>query len=303
MRHPLASHFRGTFVGVCLGEAIAVASQKQCSRELSDCQLVMLGTKYLIEQGRLDLERWQELPEKHFSHLDISFADSYRVILATLPVALFFHDNCLKLRHTLLDLFRVWQVKGVWRDVTLAFAYAIAQSITEKLDSSTLISQTTSFIGETSSLLPQKLLKLNYLLEQQAGLGKVKTELGTMAEPSSMMAMVFYCCLSTIEDFHLAVLRSQQTSNSQSIPTLVAVLCGANNGTLGIPASWQAYLSSPQLSQQGEFEQMLTLADGLLAQWSGLYELGCNHDIASGAFTEDSNVVNLQAIASPNIMR
>ncbi|MDJ0797521.1 MAG: hypothetical protein QNJ51_12025 [Calothrix sp. MO_167.B12] len=307
MRHSLASHFRGTFVGICLGETIAVDSEQKQKSELSHCQLIILAVMNLIEQGRFDLNHWQSLPQQHFSHLDTNFSHSYRVLLATLPVALFFHDNLTKLRHNLLNLLQVWQVEGVWRDITLAFAYAIAQSMSEKLHSSTLNSQIISFIGETSSVLPQKLLKLNYLLEQQAGLARAKTELGGVESPSSMMAMTFYCYLSTIEDFRVTILRSVQiSSNLQSIPILVACLSGAYNSTVGIPVSWQARLSSPRLPQRqrSEFLQMLELADALLADWSGLYELNSDKtDMTQGGLAIDKNLVSLQAIAAPNVIR
>lgn len=306
MRHSLASHFRGTFAGICLGETIAVNSEEKEINELSSCQFTILAAMNLIEQGRFDLNHWQKLPQQHFSHLGMSFTNSYRLILATLPIALFFHDNCIKLRHNLLELLQIWQVEGVWRDITLAFAYAIAQSMTEKLHPSTLNLQIVSFLGETSSLLPQKLLKLNYLLEQRAGLARVKTELGKIEEPSSMIAMAFYCCLSTLEDFPLAVLRSLQTTNLQSIPTLVAALSGAYNSTVGIPANWQAQLSSPRLPQWqiSKFLQMLKLADVLLAHWSGLYELNSDRtDIFGGGLAIDKNLVGTSAIAAPNVIR
>ncbi|MDJ0675914.1 MAG: hypothetical protein QNJ36_11120 [Calothrix sp. MO_167.B42] len=298
MRYSLASHFRGTFVGICLGENITLDSGGKRTKGFSHCQLTTLGAMGLIKQGKLDLHYWQVLPQENFTN-------SYRVLLATLPVALFFHDNCIKLRQNLLDLLQVWQVEAIWQDITLAFAYAIAQSVTEKLHPSTLNSQIVSFIGETSTVLPQKLLKLNYLLEQRAGLARVKTELGEIESASSMMAMTFYCCLSTLEDFSLAIRRSHQTSLSY-IPTLVAVLSGAYNSTSGIPVSWQSQLSSPRLPQWqlSEFLQMLKLADVLLAHWSGLYEVNSHQtNIFPGGVAIDENLISLQAIAAPDIIR
>lgn len=298
MRYSLASHFRGTFVGICLGETIPLDNRVKRTQEVSYCQLTTLGAMSLIERGKLDLNHWQTLPQEDFTN-------SYRVLLATLPVALFFHDNCIKLRQSLLDLLQVWQVKAIWRDITLAFAYAIAQSVTEKLHPSTASDQIVSFIGETSTVLPQKLLKLNYLLDQKAGLARVKTELGEIESASSMIAMTFYCCLSTLEDFSLTIRRSHQTSLS-SIPILVAALSGAYNSTLGIPVSWQSQLSSPRLPQWqlSEFLQMLKLADVLLAHWSGLYELNSHRtNIFPGGVAIDENLISLQAIAAPDIIR
>ncbi|WP_088243741.1 hypothetical protein [Calothrix rhizosoleniae] len=299
MRYSLGSHFRGTFVGICLGDTIPFDRENKQTKELSHCQLTTLGAMSLIEEGRLDLNHWQSLPYKNFTN-------SYRLLLVTLPVALFFHDNCLKLRQNLLKLLQVWQVEAIWQDITLAFAYAIAQSITEKLHPSTLNLQIISFIGETSTILPQKLLKLNSLLEQRAGLARVKTELGEVEAASSMIATTFYCCLSTLEDFTLAIRRSRQTSSLSAIPTLVAALSAAYNSTLGIPVSWQGQLSSPQLPQWqlNEFGQMLKLADVLLAHWSGLYELHSDlTNVAQGGLAIDKNLINLQAIAAPDIIR
>jgi len=298
MRYSLASHFRGTFVGICLGETIPLNNGGKQIKEVSHCQLTTLGAMSLMEQGKLDLNYWQTLPRDNFTN-------SYRLLLATLPVALFFHDNCIKLRRNLLDLLQVWQVEAIWRDITLAFAYAIAQSVTEKLHPSTVNIRIVSFIGDTSTGLPEKLLKLNYLLEQKAGLARVKTELGEIESASSMIAMAFYCCLSTLENFSLTIRRSHQTSLF-SIPILVAVLSGAYNSTLGIPASWQSQLSSPRLPQRqvSEFLQMLKLADVLLAHWSGLYELNLDRtNIVQGGVARDENLISLQAIAAPDIIR
>ena len=121
-----------------------------------------------------------------------------------------------------------------------------------------------------------------------------------------MIATTFNCCLSTLEDFTLAIRRSRQTSSLSAIPTLVAALSAAYNSTLGIPVSWQGQLSSPQLPQWqlNEFGQMLKLADVLLAHWSGLYELHSDlTNVAQGGLAIDKNLINLQAIAAPDIIR
>ncbi|NRB09225.1 MAG: hypothetical protein HRU34_20355 [Richelia sp.] len=308
MIHTLASHFQGTFAGAYLGDMITVARGKSKVQDISfaNSQLMIPGTRLLAEQGRLESRNWQDLPQKYFSDLDTSFANSYQVILATLPIAVFFHDNCIGLRHKLLDLLEIWQVKAAWRDVTLAFAYAITQAITEDIHHHTFITETVSFIGETSSNLPQKLLKLDSLLRQRVGFPRVKTELGISGEASTVMAMILYSCLITPEDFRLTILHSLQVSNSPFVVTLVSALSGTINGILGIPATWQTYLSSyglPQ-SQKSQYLQMLTLADGLLEQWSGLYELHSDQtDLVSGGLMLKKNTFSSQAIAAPDIIR
>jgi ADP-ribosylglycohydrolase len=260
MRFSVINRFRGTLLGAFLGEILA---SRKSPHHLSE--ILMLATERLIVDGTVNLDHWSKLP------LAVTDDSASKIIVATLPVALFFHENPLRLRQNLWQLLQIWTDNPVIRDGSLAIGYAIAQSLTEKLDPLTLIPQTVSLIGETH--LSQQLLKVNNLLAEGAGLEKLQAELSSEDQLSQSIAMAFYCFLSTWEDFRLAVLRATHNPHLPATGVITGALAGAYNSTVAIPAKWRALLSSPNLAnQQGRnYSQMLKLADELADVWSGVY--------------------------------
>jgi ADP-ribosylglycohydrolase len=257
----------------------------------------------LISLGRFDQQDWQKAKQQELTNLE----NSYWAILATLPVALFFHENPLKLRHNLLLAAQIWENDPVVRDGILAVGYAIAQSLTEKLTSISLISQTISFIGETSTDLPQQLLKVNNLLEDGAGLERVQAEFSKEEKLSHSIGVAFYCFMSTIEDFRLSVLRALQNSHrSPEISAITGALSGAYNSAVGIPISWQVMLvqANSTEGQVSSSRRMVELADALAAVWSGVYDLAlCPHEVSEEGSALAPHLVSLQATAAPRVIK
>ncbi|GAX40381.1 hypothetical protein NIES4075_13460 [Tolypothrix sp. NIES-4075] len=271
MRYSLESRFKGTIVGAFLGD-LASGSKEQPKNWH---EIALLGVESLITTSQLNLDDWICRQQAEFPHLDTSCV-SLKAIIATLPVALFYFDNTVKLRQNLSQAIAIWDSDLVVRDGTLAVGYAIALSLTEKLDIKTLIPQTIDFIGETPSKLPQTLLKVNNLLLQGAGLERVQGSLSREEKLSKAVAMAFYCFLSTLEDFRLSILRA--TDNRDALPAIGAItgaLSGAYNSITSIPVSWQMKLSSANsaTSTASNRKQMIELADALVAVWSGAYDL------------------------------
>ncbi|MDZ7958738.1 MAG: ADP-ribosylglycohydrolase family protein [Aulosira sp. DedQUE10] len=295
MRYSVVSRFRGTLFGALVGGSIASASDKKFLGRCDIDKIAVLGTESLIKHGRLDLDDWRclrqatpTLQQPTSTDLIVTNNLSGKVILATLPVALFFHENTFKLRQNLLRVLEIWEDNPVVRDGTLAVGYAIAQALTEKLHPSSLIPETIAFIGETPTSLPQQLLKVHALLAQGAGLERVQAELSREDKLSNAIAIAFYCFLSSLEDYRLAVLRATQNGDVwrqdpwrlhlHSISAITGALSGAYNSTAGIPASWQILYSqanSPALGLNN-LSQMVELADALVAVWSGLYNFSLN---------------------------
>ncbi|MCC5638963.1 ADP-ribosylglycohydrolase family protein [Nostoc sp. CHAB 5844] len=278
MRYSLFSRFRGTLQGALLStNLVKSGEQPQAFSDIG--KLMLLGTESLVALGKLDLDDWKQRQQKEFPNLNISNSVTLETILATLPVALFFHDNLLKLRPQLLYTYQLWGDDPVVRDGILALGYTIALSLTEKLDPQTLIPQIINFIGETPTSLPKKLLQVNDLLTKHAGLERATAELSTKNKTSSAIAIAFYCFLSTVEDFRLTVLRATQHPTrllpSQTIGAIAGALSGAYNSTAGIPTQWRVLHSSVDNSTEilVNYPQMLELTDALLAVWSGVYNL------------------------------
>jgi hypothetical protein len=305
MRYLLGSRFRGAFLGGLIGETLAQSSQPKHSSAGNFAQSLVPGATSLIKLGKFDIDDWLEIYQQKFTYLEPS-----KIIFATIPISLFFHENPVKLHQNLLRVLKDWDSDLEIRDSTLAIGYAIAQSLTEKLHPQTLIPQIIAFIGETDTSIPQNLLKVNNLLEQRAGLERVKTELGSQGKLSNGIAIAFYYFLSTLEDFSLAVLRSirhekigQQYSSNvycPNISTITAILSGTYNGTTSIPVTWRLSLTR-ELSQ---IPQVLELADALATTWSGVYEPGLN----SQEFPNEESLMSNEKIppcvyAAPRVIR
>jgi len=265
MYYSLVSRFRGTLLGALLGTNLAIPREKE--------------SESLLELGKLDLNDWQQRQQKELPDFTTSNKIPAKVIIAALPVALFFHEYPLKLHQQLLQTSQIWSDDPVVRDGVLAIGYTIAQSLTEKLNSQTLIPQIIAFIGETPTSLPKKLLQVNDLLAQYAGLEKAATELTTQDKTSSAIAMAFYYFLSSLEDFRLTLLRAThhptRLLHSPTISAIAGALSGAYNTTAGIPPQWKIMHSSTNspIERQVNFSQVLELADALVAVWSGVYDI------------------------------
>ncbi|HLO87778.1 MAG TPA: ADP-ribosylglycohydrolase family protein [Nostocaceae cyanobacterium] len=292
MRYSLVSRFRGAFLGAFLGECIA----SQEGHDINLGRLAVISTNSLIRLGRLDINDWLE-------HRQLGANNSWgEIILATLPVALFFHESPIKLKQNLLQVLKIWgQDDPILQSATLAFGYAIAQSLVEKLHPFTLIPQTIEFLEVSSNSLTENLLKVNNLLEQSASLEIAQDVLNQSEKLSYNFALSFYCFLSTLEDFRLAVLRATHQDSygeKQAISTITAALSGTYNSTAGLPVSWQVLFSPKNSPAWGlnSFSQMLELSDALVAVWSGLYELTPNQSYHTTAKCPPS-------FAAPRVIR
>ncbi|MEH2216718.1 MAG: ADP-ribosylglycohydrolase family protein [Nostoc sp.] len=305
------SRFRGTFLGAFLGVSLASGGmQSQSYLDLG--RMAILGTESLIALGKLDLDDWIARQQQESLHLIATDDISIKIIIATLPVALFFHENPIKLRQNLLLVLKIWEDDPVVRDGTLAIAYAISLALTEKLNPLTLIPQTISFLGETPTSIPKKLLAVQNLLEQGAGLSRAQAEFAKKEKLSNTIAMAFYCFLSTLEDFRLAVLQANRNSNpkvkevtslsSQATSAITGALSGAYNGIGGIPVNWQVLLLQRNSPVWGltSFSQMLQLIDAFVAVWSGVYDIALNPRELT---EEECEVALLSVYAAPRVIR
>ncbi|BAY75655.1 hypothetical protein NIES25_21020 [Nostoc linckia NIES-25] len=309
MRYSLISRFRGTLFGAFLGGSLTSGGEIQPQNYPDFGRMAILGTQSLISLGRLDLDDW--IARQQQASFDLAPTD---IIIATLPVALFFHENPIKLRKNLLHVLKIWDDDPVVRDGTLAVGYAIALALNEKLHPLTLIPQTISFLQETPTSIPKKLLRIQNLLAQGAGLERVQAEFAGKEKLSNTIAIAFYCFLSTLEDFRLAVLRATHNGDSKlqdatnlmaHTSAITAALSGAYNTTAGIPLNWRLLLkkNSPA-SELTSFDEMLELADVLVAVWSGLYN---NIRLDPKELTEEGCAVSrvdlLSVYAAPRVIR
>lgn len=237
----------------------------------------------LIEQGRFDLEDWYHLVGKDLSSSPVNS------IIATLPIALFYHENDIKLREVVLA---VSAEQDETRDIALAFSYAIAISL--QVHPTELISQTIAFVG-LQTHIAQKLTQVKKWLEQNVGIETVATALDN--SPSSLFALALYCYLSTVSDFRLSLRRVMQKCPQPYICAITGALSGAYNGISSIPATLRQPLSPA--SKQNECrdmtteKEMLRLSDALVAVWSGVYDKA----------TKYADLTQVAVIAAPRVIR
>lgn len=297
MRYSLINRFRGILIGSLVGEILggsgcqmgvwsgaALASPKpenaQPDRTLSNwSQIAACGAESLIRCGRLDLEDWMVRCGMMQSSLLLlkATASSSEAALATLPIALFFHDDEVKLRQKLVEAAAVWQEDAEATDGVLVMGCALALALKEKLDVAVLIPRILSYLGTPQTPLVQQLEQVQMLLEQGAGLETAFTQLRRPPQQGgerssrrdTSIALAFYCFLSTPEDFRLSVSRAFRTgSRFQTTAALTGALSGVYNSIVGIPVGWRL-----AVNQIGIGVEKLQMADCLLAVWSGFYEV------------------------------
>ncbi|WP_026734139.1 ADP-ribosylglycohydrolase family protein [Fischerella sp. PCC 9605] len=310
MRYSLVSRARGSILGALLGECLACGGVETLhATSLHEWKkMVIVGTESLIELGRFDVNDWIKRQQQAGIILEGGTHFSSQVILGALPIALFSHENTIKLRQSLLRMVEICQQDNpILQDWMLAIGYTIAQSLTEKLTPVTLIPQIIAFLGDTPTQVPQILLKLNNFLEKQVGLETTQAEFSREEKLSKVMAMAFYCFLGTLEDFRLSVGRATQVkSHSVLISAFTGTLSGAYNGVAGIPVSWRFLLSKTQSArwQLTNFSRMLKLADALVATWSGVYDPGLHQsEFREEEWTIALGEKPLGAIAAPRVIR
>lgn len=260
MRYSISSRFRGAVLGAMLGEKINTHSRQISTFQAANC--LIPGMRSLIALGKFEQQNWQE------KLLPVALTSVVAPTIATLPLALFYHENELKLRQNLLAASAsIWQNEPIIQESILAVGYAIAQALRENLTPAQLIPHIVSFIETPQTDLTQKLIQVQTLLTQKAGLESALTQLNLKEPSTTAIALGFYCFLSSQEDFSLAVkraLRLQQPLAS----AISGALSGAYNSSSNIPSSWYA-LATHQTSTEKE---VLQLSDSLVAVWSGVYE-------------------------------
>ncbi|EFA71243.1 hypothetical protein CEP10_07420 [Cylindrospermopsis raciborskii S07] len=260
MRYSLRSRVRGIFLGMLLGETLT----NQESVSLGE--IAVSGSQSLIKWGRLEIEEWWENYQNTTSTAGI-------IVIAALPLAIFYHEDPDKFKQNLQQFLKLGNADPEERDNALAWGYVLIKCLTETLNTVTLIPETIDFLGNTTSPLPESLLKLNNLLKQQAGIVRVGAEFNLQENISHNMALSLYCFLSSVEDFKLSLLRSNKQAQIFNCycSMLTGVMSGAYNSVQGIPVNWKILLSlKPGMDNLSEIEE---LTDNLVRLWSGAYNV------------------------------
>ncbi|MBD2102723.1 ADP-ribosylglycohydrolase family protein [Leptolyngbya sp. FACHB-261] len=178
------------------------------------------------------------------------------------PVALFFHENLAVLREKVYQtVVLTHNTLDAWYGA-LAIAHAIAIALRNELEPERLLPRTLEYLQDEAAPLSARLQDAQALLEAGADLETARLRLPLHQDPAAIIALAFYCFLSTPDDFSLSIRRAVRCGNPASIlASLCGGLSGAYNGWTDVPVSWRLrYATEP-----------VALADQLLATWAGAY--------------------------------
>jgi hypothetical protein len=318
MQHSLLCRFQGALLGSLIGELVSyhrdpgfgnsvgrkslqfAASQSNLGSPKFSAwsKIATCGIESLIDTGRLTIDDWIiRCRQTQPSLLELKgTAKSSEVAVSTLHLALFFHENQEWLRQSLVQAAAIWQVETHTSAGILAIAIAIAVTLTDTLNPTTLMPHILSGLGTEQTVLTNRLQQVQTLIEAGVDLETTTTQLrrppdnlGNREDASDMaIALAFYCFLYTPEDFRLCVSRAVGSGYQTPITAaLTGALAGVYNGINGIPVSWRvAALKLPVFIQRRQ------LTDQLLAIWLGVY----NQNQINGRYKQ-------AAIAAPDIIQ
>jgi ADP-ribosylglycohydrolase len=198
----------------------------------------------------------------------------------TLPLGLYYHDQPTQLEQQIQTTLAAIAAPEL-APAVVAVNQAIACILQERCRPTELIPALLAD-QQLPSPLSQALLQAQRLQTEYAGLDQAISAFSDTEPVAAAIALGFYIYLSTPTDFRLTLLRAVQTSPDAQLTAIVAgALSGAENGWAAIPIGWQLPTQHPQA--------ILSLADRLLAAWSGCDGLG-------------NLAANNLAVAAPGVM-
>ena len=306
MQYSLLSRFRGALLGSLAGEILGsrtgnsgafwngvdlkniniFSNQNQDSNSTTSqetisnwSQIANSSIESLIRCGTLDVEDWLEEARKVNESLLYlkGKANSHQTALATLPIALFFHDNPVGLQQKLQESAEIWLSDTEGLAGVYAIGLALALTLTENLNLATLIPQIIRELQSSQMPLIQQLEEVQNLLEQRADLETTLCQLRQLQSnqikqkncPNTSIALAFYCFLDNPEDFRISVTRAIRSGyQPQMTAAITGILSGVYNSMMGIPIGWRV-----AAQRMGVWQKRQQLTSHLLAVWSGVWDI------------------------------
>jgi ADP-ribosylglycohydrolase len=290
MKYLLLTRFQGALIGA---NTIYINAQQITPNQLiiDTTPALMNGISSLIRQGKFDSQDWAD-------NILADIVNPHSAIVAMLPLMLFFHDDRVKLRESLINISHAWQLDWETCSSAVAIGYIISRSLTESLSPRKIIPQ---LLEETINLHPllfQELSEIDRLLDHSSSLHQLTQRVNATAHPIiAATVLAIYCLLSTPEDFSLATRRAYQIEDrSQLICALTGILAGAYNSLTGIPINGD-------IATQ-ERAQWLLAAESLLSAWAGVYhEGGASGSIGLLPAGSQPLVAYPVAVAAPQVIQ
>jgi ADP-ribosylglycohydrolase len=266
MKHLLLNRFQGALIG---GSVVYISPYQIAPNQLvlDTAPTIISGINSLIYPDRFVAQNWAKSVNS-----DIHSPD--RLMVAMLPLMLFFHDDRVKLREILIEVSHGWQLDWETCSSAIAIGYIISRSLTESFDAQTIIPQLLDEMNNLHPLLFQSLSTIAELLEQPSSLHQITQRLTTTHPIITPTVLAIYCALSTPEDFSLSTRRAYHTKNRSPLTcALTGILAGAQNSLAGIPLN--GYLATQDRTR------WLSAAENLLNAWAGVYHEYSSQSLSS----------------------
>lgn len=302
MKHPLLSRFKGGLLGSYLGEVLGKSCRKSIfnpnrfnlsPRNLTSWSIVSTcALESLISYGSLNCKGWLErirFRAPSILELEKTVTNS-ELAIATLPIALFFHETRYLQRANLRKSLDIWVGESCDHSNNLAWGHILHLILKEKLHPVNLIPQAIGYFQEKGMETPlvRQLQQVETFISQSTPLQKVTAHLSRQGHKSyTPIALAYYCFLTTPEDFRLALTRAVQTSYYPTLTgALTGALAGAYNGTSSIPCQWLLMTKKNPLAQK-----IALLTTQLFATWSGVQQPNSNQNLLDIAAVASSGII------------
>lgn len=285
MKYSLLSRFQGCFEGMVAADQVRQWGNQQSPPPGQSFQaspwfdLAIQVTEALIQENDWPLQS----TALDTTRLLASGTTSGTLAIATLPIALFFHDDLRLQQQHLRQTAQTWSGTPTMADWVTVFGYAIAQAMKEQLEPSQFLSHllfywhgTDSDVQHRSPQILPGLELLRSLLDRGADARTTILKLEPLLpQDEKTIAIALYCFLCTPDHWQLSVRHAARLLPAHPVLcALTGCLSGAYNSYSSLPLAWKvAALQSPASSPSPPPAQVrgTELATRLLAAWSGMF--------------------------------
>jgi hypothetical protein len=333
MRYTVLNRFQGALLGAAIGEILgANCSDRNLANRIESSpwltvqdwgfqpltassvgwgSLAVKQLRHLLQPVPLQPVPLQPVPLPNAASLPELEPSLSGLAIATLPIALFYHENPNQMQAQIRQAIAPWQASAESTIGVLLVGYTLSLILREQFSPTTLI---TDFIHYFDLPPTDPLI---------ASLNSLRSDLPLVPTVNSPVLLALAAFLNTPDSYRLSLLQAAQLQIQPSVVcAIVGTLSGAYNGRAGLPLDWYSALqrrrspalpsdltpesASTKLFQGAEItpplfllweveseKQLLESAHQLFVSWSGMYDL-----TQCAPFSTGSSV-----LAAPRVIR
>ena len=270
MRYTLLNRFQGALLGAAIGEILGANASDRLTPQArldranrSDASIWLTVQDWGFQPvSSLDQSRvgWGSLAIRQLRHLlqsdsltqlDLQLdllpkLEPSGLAIATLPIALFYHENPDLMQAQLRQAMTQWQIEAEQAIDVLLVGYTLSLILREQFSPATLITDLIRYFD-----LPQ----IHPLISP---LNRLQLDVALPPATTSPVLLALAAFLKTPESYRLSMLQAAQAQVQPSVVcAIVGALSGAYNGKAGLPLDWYSAL---QRDRSSVFEPALPAA-------------------------------------------